>query len=846
MVPIQVQPEGKALPARPESLAYNAFDIKPHSDDEEDEISPTATRKPEPIEMLGSGRYGGSSTNLGVDSAQLPLTSSFSSRSPMHRQFEGSLAIPQSNDGQLMPAPLSPRRPLSPAKPTTPETEQVIRQDFGMPSDRLAAGTANGHARNPSHESISWLDPIDESGGSAPSSVHSRSSSFSVRGNHIPGIGGDIEDEFDAALDAAVEAAYDDGFEPTDGYDGLYEEQDDVVANAMRRVEIAKERVRQTEREVQSERDALIAAAREKERQRQLSRAGQARDSQAFNGHFYDGNDSDEEERILEDFTRDYAFNNFSFNQGRQEPDPAAARERQSDSSNFTQRTWHSSIGSSPPTNTTVLSSVAELPTPTSKPPSQALPPPPPPPPQSLPQLPLPRPPSAAGVRSRRLSGQNAKQLKIETTKLGQPAAAVPSAMSAMPTKQGGLNAQQRQAMSPTSTKPGPLSMRIPESPARGVTPAPMMAPPTPQHTLPHTDDPNDYQTGSPPAFGGVGALRKNQSSSSLQSLKLRQMSVSNIDNASELSPNTPLSQILTSSSMNRHPSVPALPTPLAVTFSNKSAGGFGGLYLFDSDFHSQTPASPSSVNFQDPDVPLALEPCPSDVTLRPFWLMRALYQTLAHPRGGYITTKLFVPHDVWKVKGVKLRNLEDKASQCDFLTAALLKLARVDSTDADAVLEEMQTLETILEQAQQVLTRKLGSEVGTQNTSAYRDREDSEPMPSVPRSASVSGKAAAFSWRRLRNKGSAVNLSSAYGNKTTSGGAERIPEKEIIGAGSGTLPSLPMVAQPSSRPAKRDVSSLSFDGPYAGYMQSLARLFDAAQALGESYLGPSLCVASC
>lgn len=830
MAPVQVQAEGKALPARPESLAYNAFEVRPSSGngDDDEEMSPTTTRKPEPVEMLGAGRYGGSSTNLGVE--QMPLTSSFSSRSPMRRNFEGSLAIPQTNDGQLMPAPLSPRRPLSPQNPATPEPEQVTRQDFFMPNDRLAAGTMNGHARSPSHESISWLDPIDESGGSAPSSVHSRSSSFGIRRKHIRATSGGTEAEFDAALDAAVEAAYDDGFEPMEAYDGRYDDEDDVVANAMRRVEIAKERVRQTEREVETEREAAIRAAREKERQRQMSQASQARDSQTYNGHFYDGNDSDEEERVLEDLTRDYAFNNFSFGQQARQDSDAAARERQSDSSNFTQRTYHSSIGSSPPTATTVLSSVAELPTPTAK----LLPPSLPPPPQALPQLPVPQPPGIVGVRSRRLSGQNAKQLKIETAKLGQPAVGVPGATSAMPAKHGSFIAQQRQAMSATSTKPGLFSMRIPESPARGVSPAPMMAPPTPPQNPPHTDDPNDYQTGSPPSFGGVGILRKNQSSSSLKSLKSRQLSVSNIDNASDLSPNTPLSQVLTNSSVYRHPSVPALPTPLAATFTNKSTGGFGGLYLFDSDFHSQTPSSPSSVNFQNPDVPLPLEPCPSDVMLRPFWLMRALYQTLAHPRGGYVTTKLFVPHDVWKVKGVKLRNLEDKASQCDFLTAALLKLARVDSTDADAVLEEMQSLENILEQVQQVLTRKLGNEVGTQNTSAYRDREDSDPMPSVPRSASVSGKAAAFSWRRLRSKGSAVNLSSAYGNKTTSGGAERIPEREVFGTGSGTLPSLPMVVQPSSRPAKRDVTSLKFDGPYAGYMQSLARLFDAAQTVGK------------
>jgi len=211
---------------------------------------------------------------------------------------------------------------------------------------------------------------------------------------------------------------------------------------------------------------------------------------------------------------------------------------------------------------------------------------------------------------------------------------------------------------------------------------------------------------------------------------------------------------------------------------------------------------------------------------------MRALYQTLAHPRGGYITNKLFIPRDVWKVKGVKLRALEDKSSQCDLLTAALLNLAQVDSNVADAVLEEMQSFENILEQVQIALTKKLGNEVGTQGMA--RESGDGDAMPAVPRSASVSGKGA-FIWRRLRSKGSAVNMSSAYGTRSNSGGSggPSIPEKEVMGNGSGTLPSLPMVANPSSRPAKRDVTSVSFDGPYAGYMLSLARLFDAAQTVG-------------
>ena len=73
---------------------------------------------------------------------------------------------------------------------------------------------------------------------------------------------------------------------------------------------------------------------------------------------------------------------------------------------------------------------------------------------------------------------------------------------------------------------------------------------------------------------------------------------------------------------------------------------------------------------------------------------MRCFYQTIVHPRGGYLSTKLFVPRDVWRVKGVKIKNIDDKISNCDLLTAALQKLSGVDTLDADAVLEEMQALD--------------------------------------------------------------------------------------------------------------------------------------------------------
>jgi hypothetical protein len=212
---------------------------------------------------------------------------------------------------------------------------------------------------------------------------------------------------------------------------------------------------------------------------------------------------------------------------------------------------------------------------------------------------------------------------------------------------------------------------------------------------------------------------------------------------------------------------------------------------------------------------------------------MRCLYQTLVNPRGGYVSQKLFVPRDVWRVRGVKLKNLEDKVFNCDLLTAALLKLAKVDSFDADAMLEEMQSLEGVLEQVQANLTRKLGNEVGVQGSGMlFKEASNTGDgdASGVPRSASVSNKSSSFSWRRLRSKNSAAGLGNTYNNRVASGdldGSKDVPN----------LASLPMTPNPTSRPAKRDVALAQFSGPYANYMSSLARLFDAAQAIGKLIL---------
>jgi hypothetical protein len=303
------------------------------------------------------------------------------------------------------------------------------------------------------------------------------------------------------------------------------------------------------------------------------------------------------------------------------------------------------------------------------------------------------------------------------------------------------------------------------------------------------------------------------------------------MDDGSDASPITPMSNPFSGNStkdiVGRLPAMPTLPTPIATAFREKMNGiPTGGLYLFNSDINS--PESPGCSGQMNSGAPIPLEPCPTEFLLRPFWLMRALYQTIAHPRGGYLSTKLFVPRDVWRVKGVKLKSIEDKISSCDYLTAALQKLAKVDTCDADAVLEEMQTLENVLEQVQGILTKKLGNEVGVQGSGIlFRDAPTAGEADTGPTGskASNSTSKSSFSWRRLRSKNSGVGLTNTYSAKVAN----------VEGPKEGlTMGSLPMTSLATIRFAKRDISQAQFSGPNANYMGALARLFDAAQVIGE------------
>lgn len=823
------QEDGKALPTRPPSADHREERFTRDSDDQGAYLTQQIQAPPRRDSLQASGSeyrpYGNFNDQRNEHRSY--------SKSPLRdRIVETSvtLATKATMDRQYIPPPLSPRPPISPTSRDHANSSNYIPTGAPLQTPWDSNSSATGHARAASSESMSWLDTIDESGGSTLSSVHSRTSSFGVRRKHLRQASTATEAEFDTALDAAIEAAYDEGYEPA--ADTLAEtthesNEDKAIASMKIKIALAKERVRQTERDQQA------AFARDREGTRQLHFNT---DDDSIADYDEDGNDSEEEERMLEEMTRGYVMDDFEF--GLQSK---SALPRESDSSGFSGRTWNSSIGSTPNTAGTSLTTVTEAamtphlhtmkstPPLTHPPPISALPPPPnkSQPPSTLPPAP---PPSAGNpsVRSRRLSGQNAKQLKIETTSSGQPPAVLPpgppQASAHQAPKTAGAMSQSRESSAgrPSMTMSGPTRTSTSPLPA-----PPETAPPgVPGLNGNQSFDGGSFNTTarsiSPGRSLSRPGIRKNFSSSSLRNLKPRNLSITAIDD--EISPNTPGSHA--GRENGRMPNMPSLPTPIANSFRDKINGqANGGMYLFDSDIHS--PESPGSVYPLASSAPIPLEPCPADNLLRPFWLMRALYQTIAHPRGGYLSTKLFVPRDVWRVKGVKLKGIEDKISNCDLLTAALQNLSKVDTFDADAVLEEMQNLETVLEHIQANLTKKLGSEVGISGASGFfKDAQmgsDLDGNTLGPKSAAPSK--STFSWKRLRSKTSNANLAGPQhsGKVTPSEGVREPP-----------MTTVPMTTMTNVRFAKRDISSIQLVGPHANYMGALARLFDAAQVVDQ------------
>ncbi|KAH7119125.1 hypothetical protein B0J11DRAFT_440587 [Dendryphion nanum] len=867
---------GKSLPARPmsnESLdEHRSMLLDAADDDDEEPVIQTASmtriindrpfddrppsldpEPPQPQFLPLRNPHAGGMRESVISSAIRDMQRGMPAASPFHLQPPpGKLGTPpplgtpgleSPMDRSYMPPPLSPKRTSSPLHSSKHDSDTYAPNSFLQPE----------HPRQPTHqrgnssESTSWLDTIDESGGSScSSSIHSLSPG-GARRKHIRNASGNTEAEFDAALDAAVEAAYDEGYEP-------FEEDDmptsaELIATRLRNVELAKEHVREAERE------DIISSAKYRYRESQIKNESlpHVRKSAEFN---LLSDEADEEERLLDEITREYMLDGFDFDLQTKSSLP-----RQSDSSNFSGSTYHSSVSSHRTTGGTSLSTVAEI----MYPPRQKAPTHSPPPlPTASGALPsvseVPPPPASnakeASVRNRRLSSQNAKSLKIETSLPPVPPAPHTEKLSV--TEKEALHDVPPMPKSAAATvfsstqNSIDLAFKVPALPADSrqqglMAPSPLpyvpspadttftVSPATPAVSHAMSNDislaPSSPKTGKNSALG----IRKNKSS---LSLKQRTLSISSPD-GSDASMGTPLSTTFSFTNGRKQSAAVPGPTPSVPTF-NVDGLPSGGMHLFESDIHS--PYSPGSPSGAVANAPIPLEPCPDSYLLRPFWLMRCFYQTIAHPRGGYLSTKLFVPRDVWRVKGVKLKNLDDKISNCDLLTAALQRLGSVDTLDADAVLEEVQALELVLDQVQTVLAKRLGNEVGSQGTSALfkdahtvgngsaggdnSDKGSHSFQDHVPKSAVSQGKSYLNTWRKLRSKGSAVGLSNMAGAKSTL--ISEVPKDSL------TMATLPMTSLPNIRFAKRDVSSLTFEGPNSAYMSSLARLFDAAQILDQ------------
>ncbi|KAK6388557.1 hypothetical protein LTR65_007713 [Meristemomyces frigidus] len=727
-----------------------------------------------------------------------------------------SLTLPSARESEYMPAPLSPRKPLSPM--LMPEAEEAWHQEPDRPEMVWETATQHPGTAGSNDQSVSWLDTIDESGSDCASSVHSFSRD-GPRRKHIRGASGETDPDFDAAFDAAVEAAYDEGFEP------------DMEARKKRNTAF-----RHTQKE-----SVVIPSGDIKE---VLSPTNDYHPPNTLDVEL----DDEEEERLLDEITSDYA-QGFNFDLSSK-----SALPRQSDSSGYSRSTWQSSQASGDRnTAATSLSTVAEdaMLSPTSSkltdtPSSDNAVRSEQPPPSAPPVTALPRPPSnsgdrLSGVRSRRLSGQpNTKQLKIETT-------AKPDI---------------RKRASTFHHSPTPVHEESDERNAAfdrdfkfGVTLEP--TPSDTQHdnilrSPPSLDMRSATSDSGRPQTAAVLEQRRSMDDSAGELLSTRSHLFRKNKSSVSLREHT----VLLSSPED---SAPSIVTPMSsnfMAFHNKRSQDpltsqrarypsfdasivgtlqTGGAYLFDTSLSvAQAPTSPRSPT--STTQPAGLEPCPESFLLRPFWLMRGIASTLTHPKGGFLTTRLFVPREVWYTRGVKLKSIEDKIANCDLLTAALGRLAGVDTFDADAVMIELQSFEEVMERVQAALSKKLGSDVGLQGVSAlFKDASAGgasgttnahagETVAGAERaSKSKEGKGYLTSWRKLRSKNSGTPLTTSQPSKA----ADKEPS---------TMPSVPMTSfvPVERRGNKKDARNLTFEGPQREYMGSLARLFEGVHVLDQ------------
>jgi hypothetical protein len=118
-----------------------------------------------------------------------------------------------------------------------------------------------------------------------------------------------------------------------------------------------------------------------------------------------------------------------------------------------------------------------------------------------------------------------------------------------------------------------------------------------------------------------------------------------------------------------------------------------------------------------DRDGAAAPEDPPEDRYLRPYWLMRALAQSMKNQKGAYINGKMFVPQGVWTLKNVKLKATEEKMHCFQLIVVAVRQVLDTDYRNVTLLLQEVGNLEGTMESVQQNLLKKMEGKTNGTNT---------------------------------------------------------------------------------------------------------------------------------
>ncbi|KAF3120928.1 hypothetical protein TWF569_002869 [Orbilia oligospora] len=272
--------------------------------------------------------------------------------------------------------------------------------------------------------------------------------------------------------------------------------------------------------------------------------------------------------------------------------------------------------------------------------------------------------------------------------------------------------------------------------------------------------------------------------------------------------------------------------TPMSGNIGSAVGLPTGGFHLFDNRIHS--PSGSRSLE-SDSSHPAPLEPMPQEQLSKTFWLMRCLNNTISNPHGGYLSQKLFVPREIWLMRGVKLKCVEEKIAASENLTAALKKLSSVDKTDAELLLKELQDLEHVMSKTETILNKKLGSDVGASGASAMfksTDGDGDSMGNGIDSSSSMkainSSSGGRSYWKKLRSKNTSSIISSSSSSYTALPSARSLESySENVNHGNGNG-----VGYGSEM--EDGVAFGGFAGPFAGYLNALSKLFEAAQVLDQ------------